>query len=293
MDWDADETQWRRALGWYKQALSLHEESHGKKEGLCALEEELHIIGAKVRTRDPCHITGDEYSTLVKWKLKRGKWRPRLQGFADALGGEIVKEQSEKALKALDSGKTRGAISALVDMRGCGPATASGVLAFIDSSVPFMGDELLECVPVFGGRRDYTLKIYMTLVDQVGIKVNQLGGDWNACKIEHAVFAAAVAKRLGRESELNDLNIKKTSDIQDEGDTKGNGESRTKNKKREQIRDGKPAVEDDADEKASAPAHGSNDVKSTRKKKRIKVADVAESSEPRRTSSRLRKKNVN
>ncbi len=63
-----------------------------------------------------------------------------------------------------------------------------------------MGDELL--IAVFDGKRDYTLAAYMKLLEQVKRKADELGKGWNARKIEHAVFAAAIAKLVGKEDEL-------------------------------------------------------------------------------------------
>ena len=59
----------------------------------------------------------------VDWKLKRGKWRPRLQGFAKDVHPAAIAEASTQAFKALedpsdgacppDTARLRSAVAAL------------------------------------------------------------------------------------------------------------------------------------------------------------------------------------
>lgn len=201
MNWDSGLPEFERALRWYSTAIKECEKSTEKKTGLVDLDTELWTkLGTEARKRSPAHIESAEYCRLVKWKLKRGKWRPRLQRFADELAPSLIKEASSKALASLEKGDTRDALKALVELRGCGPATASAVLAACDGNVPFMSDELLSAV--FNGKRDYTIPSFLRLIDRVQLKSEQLGVGWNARKIEHAMFAAAIAKQVGKEDEL-------------------------------------------------------------------------------------------
>lgn len=48
----------------------------------------------------PTCLTKSQLSKLMQWKLTKGKWRPRLQGFVDALDADQVRSvtQGEKTL---------------------------------------------------------------------------------------------------------------------------------------------------------------------------------------------------
>lgn len=160
MSWDAEPSEWRKALEAYPAMIKGHETSSTGKKGLADLDHFLwdELKGA-VDGRNVQFLTKDEYERVISWKLKRGKWRPRLQKFASELEADVIKEQSEKAFASLRNNEIKAAISHLAKLRGCGPATASAVLAACDDSVPFMSDELILSVPCFNGKKDYTIPV--------------------------------------------------------------------------------------------------------------------------------------
>lgn len=75
---------------------------------------------------------------------------------ADALDDAQVVSASTKAFAALKKGNLRDALKALVELKGCGPATASAILSAADEQVPFMSDELLQEAM---GERKYTMPV--------------------------------------------------------------------------------------------------------------------------------------
>lgn len=92
------------------------------------------------RRPDP-YITTAELSTLMEWKLARGKWRPRLLSFVSSLDDAVVRDASRKAFAALPD--VSKAVSELTVLKGVGPATASAVLAaYAPDVAPFMSDEV-------------------------------------------------------------------------------------------------------------------------------------------------------
>lgn len=65
--------------------------------------------------------------------------------------------------------------------QGIGPATASGVLAAFDASLPFMDDDVMAAC--LEGPKVYTLKRYMQLVPVLQDKAKALGehpGGWGS-----------------------------------------------------------------------------------------------------------------
>ncbi|XP_010486917.1 PREDICTED: uncharacterized protein LOC104764988 isoform X3 [Camelina sativa] len=131
-------------VGVWKEALSSYEsriESLNKPELVSLDQFYRNELPCLLHDRDPNpYLTTSELSQLMKWKLSRGKWRPRLLDFVSSLDDSVVKSASEKAFKSLpDISK---AVKELTVLKGVGPATASAVLAaYAPDIAPFMSDE--------------------------------------------------------------------------------------------------------------------------------------------------------
>ncbi|XP_010464976.1 PREDICTED: uncharacterized protein LOC104745439 isoform X2 [Camelina sativa] len=131
-------------VGVWKEALSSYEsriESLNKPELVSLDKFYRNGLPRLLHDRDPNpYLTTSELSQLMKWKLSRGKWRPRLLDFVSSLDDSVVKSASEKAFKSLpDISK---AVKELTVLKGVGPATASAVLAaYAPDIAPFMSDE--------------------------------------------------------------------------------------------------------------------------------------------------------
>ncbi|GAA0166021.1 hypothetical protein LIER_21274 [Lithospermum erythrorhizon] len=148
----------------------------------------------KARSPKP-HITQPELSQIMQWKLKRGKWRPRLMKLVESLKDEEVKEASKKAMKAMpDVGQ---AVRELSVLKGVGPATASAVLAaYAPNVVPFMSDEAMEAS--IGNSKDYTLKQYLVFLEKLQEKAKELteaGELFTPSDVERALWSAAVGAK--------------------------------------------------------------------------------------------------
>lgn len=129
---------WKEALASYQTKLESLQ-----KPQLISLDDFYRTqLPVAIQSRKPVpYITKSEISQLMKWKLSRGKWRPRLLDFVTSLSEEEVESASKKAFGSLpDLAK---AISELTVLKGVGPATASAVLAaYAPDIAPFMSDEV-------------------------------------------------------------------------------------------------------------------------------------------------------
>eukprot|EP00798_Chlamydomonas_sp_ICE-L_P018958 gene18958-25532_t len=204
---------WDDALAQYDDAVR----ASGKEWKLVAMEKwYLEELPRNIGSRNPPHLSKDDFVKLVDWKLTRGQWRPKLLDFAKQQDGAEV-ESYTKAMAGCTSGcmaPVKTAIDKLVTLKGIGPATASAIIAASCPHTPFMSDEALTAVM---GKRDYTAKVYMDFAEKMQRKAKELnsgrsqagadssrisagGGakdtagqiNWTAVLIERSIFAATV-----------------------------------------------------------------------------------------------------
>ncbi|CAH1795666.1 unnamed protein product [Owenia fusiformis] len=159
-----------------------------------------------ITSRDEKHITHEELCKLMKWKLMRGKFRPRLTELVQANKPEEVIAASKKAFKKLPN--ISEAIKALIVLKAVGPATASAVLAAGAPEVaPFMADESMLAIPGLQPLQ-YTLNHYVSYVAQIESCMERLNKEddmveWSAHDVELALWTYHMAKQL-------DINIEKS-----------------------------------------------------------------------------------
>jgi len=182
-----------------------------KKEALPALDRTMRSeLPASIALRSPPHISQPELAAAVRWKMMRGKFRPRLQQYADAADGDEVVDASSAAFAAaqlvtqrlLTDGKQAqrargavlGALSPLTAIKGVGPATASGLLVAANPWLPYMVDEAVELV----GERKYTAEVYADFCLAMARRAAALGarggeeaGTWTPRDVADAIWAAA------------------------------------------------------------------------------------------------------
>ncbi|BFG18208.1 hypothetical protein CerSpe_044820 [Prunus speciosa] len=198
---------WREALSSYSSRIqSLN------KPNLVSLDDFYrNELPSLLHKRNPSpFITTSELSDLMRWKLTRGKWRPRLLDFVSALDEAVVKSASQKAFQALpDISK---AISELTVLKGVGPATASAVLAaYAPDAVPFMSDEAM--VAALGNSKDYTLKQYLLFANKLQEKAKELtaeGESFTPSDVERALWSGAVGAKLPSSEPDPDLKTHKS-----------------------------------------------------------------------------------
>ncbi|CAJ1972773.1 unnamed protein product [Sphenostylis stenocarpa] len=210
MDFGCSEASvWKEALSAYPsriQTLSLTK----SKPNLVSLDHfYCNHLPSLLRQRNPNpFLTTSELSTLMQWKLTRGKWRPRLLDFVSSLDDAVVKSASEKAFQSLpDISK---AVSELSVLKGVGPATASAVLAaFAPHLTPFMSDEAMEAA--LGNSKDYSLKQYLKFVDKLQMKAKELSSEvdsFTPSDVERALWSYAVAQSSASQSNQDDTKTK-------------------------------------------------------------------------------------
>ncbi|KAK9794651.1 hypothetical protein WJX73_010280 [Symbiochloris irregularis] len=156
----------------------------------------------------PC-LKGEELAKLVDWKLKRGKWRPRLLDFVKSNHEDAVKATSGDAfaLVRIQSQHTVTqqqvvkAIAALSKLKGVGPATASAAISLYNKRLPFMSDEAIAVTT--SAKPRYTVEEYLDVVkalQQKADKLSQEGDEWSARDVERALWSAAHASLPEAES---------------------------------------------------------------------------------------------
>lgn len=154
-------------------------------------------------------MSKDQLVRLVDWKLRRGKWRPRLLDYAKAAADEAVSDSSlrcfailanrQQANNECTADTLKASMAAIMELKGVGAATASAIISAADASVPFMSDDALStCL----GSRDYTVTAAVRLMEAVQKKARALSrhGDaerkWTSRDVERCLFAAALKDKL-------------------------------------------------------------------------------------------------
>ncbi|XP_031372504.1 uncharacterized protein LOC116187722 isoform X2 [Punica granatum] len=204
----SDVNLWREALS----AYSARIESLNKPDLVSLDSFYRHQLPPLLRGRNPNpHITKSELSQLMKWKLTRGKWRPRLMDFVSSLDEGTVKSASQKAFQALpDISKV---VSELTVLKGVGPATASAILAaYAPEVAPFMSDEAMEAA--LGSSKDYSLKQYMLFVEKLQAKAKELSTEVDAftpSDVERALWSSAAGAKLSDPPSLSKTSVQSGS----------------------------------------------------------------------------------
>ncbi|XP_054159030.1 uncharacterized protein LOC128957316 [Oppia nitens] len=191
--------QWSYTLSIYNQVLQLKASERNSKKG--GPEELIKLdtwyrekLPKLIHSRKDPHILHDELVQIAKWKLMRGKYRPRLLDLVRINTETAVLTTSKKAFRKLYHQKNlQQAINALVTLKGIGPATASAVLsAAYPEYAPFMSDEGMLSTPGVEAT-DSTLAEYTNYSEQIKnccerLKASDPEGKWTPHKIDTALW---------------------------------------------------------------------------------------------------------
>ncbi|KAJ7125190.1 hypothetical protein C8R44DRAFT_852017 [Mycena epipterygia] len=202
-----------RALAHHAHALSLRSKEHTKApDALIALEAWLtDTLSPKIASAQPVDKT--DMTSLMKWKLSRGKSRPTLLALIASNPDALVLKSTSAALQLVrdaDDDLDR-ALLALTDackMKGVGAATASALLTLQSPHLlPFMSDEAASFFAPTLGQIKYTDAFYKKFAASMVAEVRRLNateGDssWDSMKLERALFTISILKKHGQEDML-------------------------------------------------------------------------------------------
>ncbi|VDI32892.1 Hypothetical predicted protein [Mytilus galloprovincialis] len=99
-----EESDWQKLKDQYKSALKAKSERLNDKKKKDLIQIDLWFqeeLPKNIQGRKEKHITHDELCKLMKWKLTRGKFRPRLEQMVKENSEEDVLKASKKAFSVL------------------------------------------------------------------------------------------------------------------------------------------------------------------------------------------------
>eukprot|EP01138_Halocafeteria_seosinensis_P016449 gb/GECG01016780.1/.p1 GENE.gb/GECG01016780.1/~~gb/GECG01016780.1/.p1 ORF type:complete len:248 (+),score=35.66 gb/GECG01016780.1/:1-744(+) len=191
--WKSDNVdEWRQALDQYPYVLEEFSKTAPRRKTLSELHKWIEN-DLRPRLSKDRYLSQNDLSKLMKFKLARGKFRPRLQQFIDSLSDSEVKNATQEAADMLPKTKAppdtqcENALARLTSLKGVGPAFASLILSLFSEYIAFMGDELLQAT----GDRVYDKRRLKQLNSQVQQKAAGLGQSFSCRELEIAVFSVA------------------------------------------------------------------------------------------------------
>ncbi|KAJ6649711.1 hypothetical protein Bhyg_04950 [Pseudolycoriella hygida] len=193
----ANKVDLQRSLQRYDEALAT------KSDRLPELDKwyrnELRsAVQSRKSDEDGAYLTTAELEKLVKWKLTRGKFRPRLEKLAGSNPDEIVKNTTKEAFSLLiestSLAKVKESLLKLNTLKGIGPATSSAILSlFSPDSLPFMSDEALKFGAGLNEKPKYTVSEWEWFIGKMRNRVEKEG--WNGTdELEKAAWSFGTLK---------------------------------------------------------------------------------------------------
>ncbi|KAG4065403.1 hypothetical protein HA402_002801 [Bradysia odoriphaga] len=166
---------------------------------MIGIETELQsTVQSRKSSKDGAYLTTTELVKLMKWKLTRGKFRPRLEQLAGSNSDDMVKNTTKEAFELLSKSTSidsaKQSLLKLNCLKGIGPATSSAILSlFSPDSLPFMSDEALKFAAGLSEKPKYTVKEWEWFVAEMRKRMKK--EDWSGTdELEKAAWSFAVLK---------------------------------------------------------------------------------------------------
>ncbi|XP_062589644.1 uncharacterized protein LOC134251277 [Saccostrea cucullata] len=230
---NVESTKWEKVYRLYQKGMELKIDKMKNDKGKELKKLDLWFqeeLPSAIKDRKDKHITKAELCKLMKWKLSRGKFRPRLQQMVESNPEDTVVSASKKAFKHLPNLKK--AIEELTVLKAVGPATASAVLtAGAPEQAAFMADESMQALPGLQPLQ-YTTGFYLQYMDQIKqlMKMLQKGDkDWTAHKVELTLWTFEYLGKAAPALLTDTLEEtpKRKQDQETNGDIKSNKKKKT------------------------------------------------------------------
>ncbi|KAL9940365.1 hypothetical protein V8E36_001070 [Tilletia maclaganii] len=200
----------RGYLDRYDEALQVRSEIHATSRDVAELDQWArttlrNLLQERKKDKDGAYMNKDEMLKLMRWKLARGKWRPRLEQYIEEHSEQAIKDATRASFAALDEVEDndhknpipRDVLRKLTQLKGIGPATGSAVLAAYEPTrIPFLSDEAAIGVGQLGSKPDYTEAFFDRYTTRMHERVAEEG--WESVdELERACYAAGIIEKYG------------------------------------------------------------------------------------------------
>lgn len=149
-------------------------------------------LPAIVAHRTPPCLELPELADVIRWKMKRGEWRPRNLTLALGNNNAAVRLHTHRGFSLVPD--PRQPVAEIAKLAGVGPATASAVLAaFRPDLYPFLDDLVGRAMPDLG-EPTFTLPYYLKYAAALRERAKRLGPPWHAHAAGLALWSASGGK---------------------------------------------------------------------------------------------------
>ena len=149
-----------------------------------------------ITARRAPHVTHAEIVKLAEWKMARGVWRARNLALVRGNDPKLVVQTSTGALAKIPH--PTAPITALAELAGVGPATASGVVAAARPDLyPFFDELVAAQVPKLGPVA-WTTGYYRRYAEALRERASELAHGWTPVMVERALWSHVGGKAGAR-----------------------------------------------------------------------------------------------
>jgi hypothetical protein len=154
------------------------------------------VLPDAIAARRAPHVTHTELVKLTEWKMARGVWRARNLALVRGNDLKAVVKTSTDALTMIPH--PTSPITALTELAGVGPATASGVVSAARPDLyPFFDELVAAQVPKLGAVA-WTTGYYRRYADALRERASELAHGWTPVMVERALWAHVGGKKGAR-----------------------------------------------------------------------------------------------